>query len=320
MQSFDLVIIGGGIAGISAAIEAKEQGIDSILILEREPELGGVLNQCIHSGFGLELFDENLTGPEFSQKFIYKALKLNIAFKLNTTVIELKEDKTVIAVNSQEGIFDVKGKAIIIAVGCVERARGAINIIGRKFAGVYTAGSAQRIVNIEGYLPGKEAVIIGTGDVGLIMARRMLIEGAKVKAVIEKSDVPKGNSKNVAECLEDFNIPLLLRHDVIDINGKARIQEVTVAQIDSEGNAVGGTERVLTCDTILLSVDLTPDNELIRKAQIKIFEGDLFTSSKGIFVCGNAHYIHKDADSIVLEGRRAGVIVSKYILEEKSTI
>jgi thioredoxin reductase len=318
MQFFDLIIIGGGISGISAAVEAKKQGIDSILILEKEFELGGILNQCIDSGFGLEIFNEDLTGPEFSQRLIDEALKMNISYKVDTTVIELKKDKTVIAVNPSEGLLEIRAKAVIIAVGCVERARSAKNILGNRFAGIYTVGSAQRIVNTEGFLPGKEAVILGTRDLAINMARRLLIEGAKVKAVIEKSGALKRNSTNKIECMGDFGIPLLLNSCVTAVNGDERVEGITVVQTDSEGNALPGSEKILSCDTLLLSVDMIPDDDLLLKANIKKSREELRTDTEGFFVCGNANYVHEDTDSIVSEGKRAGLLVSKYILEEKS--
>lgn len=318
MQLFDLIVIGGGISGISAAMEAKKNGIDSILILEKEFELGGMLNQCIDSGFGLELFNENLTGPEFAQRLIDMALGMNISYKLDTTVIELKKDKTVIAVNSSEGLLEIRGKAVIIAVGCVERARSAINILGNKFAGVYTVGAAQRLVNTEGFLPGKEVVIIGTGNLALNMARRMLIEGAKVTAVIEKFDALKGTRTSEVEGMGDFDIPIMFNQDVVDINGHERVEGITLVQIDSNGDAVLGSEKTLSCDAILLSVDLIPDNKLIRNAKIVRAQKNLCTDIEGIFVCGNADYIHKDTDSIVEDGKIAGAAVSKYIFGEKS--
>lgn len=313
MQFFDLVVIGGGIAGISAAIQAKEAGVDSVIILEREQGLGGNLNQCIHSGFGLEVFNNNLTGTEFCQRLIDKALELNIKYEINTTVMEINKDKSLTAVNSDQGVFQINCRALIFATGAIESKRSALNIVGSKLAGIYTAGATQRMINVEGYLPGKEVVVIGTENLGLIMARRMVIEGARVKVVIEKSHSPKGSMKNIEECLEDFNIPLLLNHDVIKINGNARVEELTIIKTDDEGLPVQGTEKTVSCDTVLLSVELVPKVELLKDAGIKVSEDGMFTDGEGIFVCGDANYIHHTADSIVFEGREAGIHAFNYI-------
>lgn len=317
MQFFDLIVIGGGVSGIFAALEAKKSGIENILILEKEFELGGMLNQCIDSGFGFELFNENLTGPEYAQRLIDLAIEMDIFYKVDTTVIELKKDKTVIAVNSSEGVLELKGKTIIISVGCVERARNAINILGNKFAGVYTIGAAQRIVNIEGFLPGKEVIIIGTGSLALNIARRMTIEGARVKAVIEKSDVFTEKMTDMAECMTDFDIPILFNHQVVDIHGQERVEGITLVQLDSNGKPVLGSEKTLGCDAILLSVALEPNNKLIRKAEIARTQGRIYTDIEGIFVCGNADYIHKDTRSILDDCKLAGDAASKYILRVK---
>ncbi|MGE5627693.1 MAG: NAD(P)/FAD-dependent oxidoreductase [Solirubrobacterales bacterium] len=316
MQFYDLAIVGGGVAGISAAIKAKESGIDSIVILESENELGGNLNQCIHSGFGFEIFDDNLTGTEFCQRLIDKVIELQIEYRLNTTVIEINKNKTLTAVNSDQGVFQVKWKALVFAAGCIESTKNALKIAGSKMAGVYTAGTVQRMINIEGYLPGKEAVVIGSHDFGLIMARSMIIEGAKVKAVIEKSGAPKGSIKSVEDCIKDFNIPLLLNYDVIDVKGKARVEEINVAKIDEAGFPVSGTERNIPCDTVILSVDLVPHVELLENAGIEMDSNGLFVDIDGIFVCGDANHIHEHADGIVIEGREAGLAAFRYITEK----
>ena len=317
MQFYDLIVIGGGVSGISAALEAKKNGIENILILEKEFELGGMLNQCIDSGFGLELFNENLTGPEYAQRLIDLAIEMDISYKVDTTVIELKKDKTVIAVNSSEGLLELMGKSIIISVGCVERARNAINILGNKFAGVYTISAAQRLVNMEGFLPGKEVIIIGTGSLALNIARRMTIEGAKVKAVIEKSDVLTEKRTDMVKCMADFDIPILFNHQVVDINGQERVEGITLVQIDSNGKPVSGSEKTLACDAILLSVTLEPNNKLIKKAEIARIQGKIYTDIEGVLLCGNADYIHQDTESLLNDCKLAGDAASKYILSEK---
>lgn len=318
MQFFDLIVMGGGISGIFAALEAKKNGIDNILILERDSELGGMLNLCIDSGFGLEPFNENLTGPEFTQKLTDMVLEMKISYKLDTTVIELKKDKTVIAINPSEGLLELRGKAVVNAVGCVERARSAVNILGRKLAGIYTIGAAQRLVNTEGFLPGKEVVIVGAGNYAINMARRILVEGAKIKAIIQKSEAMLESRINELEVMSEFPIPVLLNHKVLDITGQERVTGVKLAQIDSNGDAILGSEKVLSCDAILLSVELEPDSKLFKKADIDRLQEKLFTDIEGIFVCGNADFIHKDTDSIIMDSKIVGDFASKYIQSGKS--
>ncbi len=323
MKTYDIVIVGGGPAGLAAAVAAKEAGNDSILILERDHELGGILNQCIHNGFGLHTFKEELTGPEYAYRYIKQVLDLGIEYKLNTMVMDIAADKTVTAMNREDGMFQIPAKAVILAMGCRERPRGALNIPGYRPAGIFSAGTAQRLVNIEGYMPGREVVILGSGDIGLIMARRMTFEGAKVKVVAELMPYSGGLKRNIVQCLDDYGIPLKLSHTVVDIEGKEHVTAVTIAEVGPDRKPIPGTEERYTCDTLLLSCGLIPENELSRSAGVTmspvtsgpVVNESLETNIPGVFACGNVLHVHDLVDYVSEEAKRAGQNAVKYIAD-----
>ncbi len=321
----DVLIVGGGPAGLAAAIAAREAGIENLLVLEREDQPGGILRQCIHNGFGLHRFKEELTGPEYAQRDIDKAKELGIQVECGTTVLTVEEDRTVTAISREKGLRVYKAGAVVLAMGCRERPRGALATPGTRCAGVFSAGTAQKFVNLEGYMPGKRVLILGSGDIGLIMARRMTLQGAKVLACVELMPFSSGLNRNIVQCLQDFDIPLLLSHTVVDIKGRDRLTGVTIAQVDENRNPIPGTEKDFECDTLLLSVGLIPENELSEGANVKlspitagaIVDDTLQTSVPGIFACGNVLHVHDLVDHVSAESLRAGRAAADFVQGKK---
>ena len=321
----ELVIIGGGPAGMSAAVSAYENGVRDILILERDAHLGGILQQCIHNGFGLHRFKEELTGPEYAGRYIDMVKERNIPYMLNTMVMNIDENKCVTAMNEEYGIFTIEAETVILAMGCRERPKGALNIAGTRPAGIFTAGTAQKYVNMKGYMPGREVVILGSGDIGLIMARRMTLEGAKVKAVCELLPYSGGLARNIEQCLNDFDIPLMLSHTVTEIHGKDRVTGVTICEVDENRRPKAETATYIACDTLLLSCGLIPENELTKHASISldritggaVVDQNRATEIPGIFSCGNVLHVHDLVDYVSEEAEIAGASAAAFLRGER---
>ena len=326
MNTYDIIIIGAGPAGLAAAIAAKEAGVDDVLVIERDSVPGGILNQCIHNGFGLHTFREELTGPEYAARFLHRAEELGVAIRLSTMVLSLTNERVLTVTSRERGVEQLRGRAVILAMGCRERPRGALNIPGYRPAGIYSAGTAQRLVNMEGYLPGREVVILGSGDIGLIMARRMTLQGAQVLACVELMPYSSGLNRNIVQCLQDYDIPLMLSHTVVDIHGRERLTGVTVAQVDDNRRPIPGTEQVFECDTLLLSVGLIPENELSLQAGVRlspdtqgaVVNNHFETNVKGIFACGNVLHVHDLVDYVSRESMQAGQAAANYLQGSKA--
>ena len=321
MREFDIVIVGGGPAGMAAAVSARENGMENIIIFERDSELGGILNQCIHNGFGLHTFKEELTGPEYAERYAEMVRAMNIPYETDTMVLDISKDRVVTVMSRKRGVEEIRAKAVILAMGCRERPRGALNIPGFRPQGVYTAGTAQKLVNCEGYVPGKEVVILGSGDIGLIMARRMTLEGAHVAAVAELMPYSSGLKRNIVQCLEDYGIPLLLSHTVVDIRGKEKLEGVVIAEVDGKNTPIPGTEKLYPCDTLLLSCGLIPENELSKNCGVGIdprtngpvVDEGLETDIDGVFACGNVLHVHDLVDFVSEESARAGASAAAFV-------